>query len=172
MVHRGLWGALGRLAPCCVALALVGCGGDDDGNSPTRSEFIAAADEICRDARSESESLQGRLNRLAQGRGNTPEELDEAARLLRQLADVNQSIVRQIGDLRSPPEDREVVEKLLATGERSVALALDLADAYLAASETPGQSDIPGATAALGKTVAKSRRLAHDYGFEVCGGAD
>jgi hypothetical protein len=170
-VLRGPWGVLGRLAPCCVALALVGCGGGDDGDRPTRSEFIAAADQICREAQSESESLQGRLNGLAQGRGNTPAELDQAAGLLRRLAIINRSIVRQIGELRAPPEDRAVIERLLATGERSVALGLDLADAYESASENPARSEIPVTAAALEKTAARSRRLAHGYGLEICGGA-
>ena len=171
-MNRSLRGALGRFAPCLVVLALVGCGGDDDDGSLTTPEFIAAADQICRGARSESESLQGRLNALAQGRGNTPSELDEAARLLRRLADVNQSIIRQIGDLRAPSEDREVISRLLTTGERSVELSRNLAGAYANASENPAQSGIPDAAAALGKTTAKSRRIARDYGFEVCGGRD
>jgi hypothetical protein len=150
-------------------MALIGCGGGDDGDTPTRAEFIVAADRICHQARPQSEPLQGRLNRLAQGRGNTPQELREAARLLRRLADVNQSIVRRLADLRQPSEDRAAIARLLASGKRSVTLARDLADAYLAVSKGLVRSDVPLASAALGRASARSRRLARNYGLEVCG---
>ena len=55
------------LALCLLALAVGGCGGDDDepsGNAPTRAEYIAAGDEICTQVNEKTAELNREVDEI------------------------------------------------------------------------------------------------------------
>jgi hypothetical protein len=92
----------------CLA-ALAGCGGDDDdggsgGDGPTRKDFVAATNEICRDGEKRIEEVtRERQQELAQA--STDEERRKVVGdVLEETADAYRPYLDRLRDLE-PPED-------------------------------------------------------------------
>lgn len=146
--------SLAAIAAPILCLALAGCGSEDSATdagdeptSPTKAEFIAAGDAICkasndRIAAAESRALEGEVSQkqlLAFVTDTVLPEVAGQAEALREL----------------PPPDE---------GASTVDAMLDSLDAEIA----KGQAN-PRHVLSEESGFEEANQLARDYGFKVCG---
>jgi hypothetical protein len=149
-VHK----ALLAIGMAVALLAIVGCGGGDDGGEEalTKTEFIAQGDAICEKAEKRAET---EAEEFAEENGfdletGTEGELEEAvAEVL--VPAINQQ-AEEIDALGAPEGDEEKVDAIVVALEGGVAEVED--DPSLVFE---------------GKPLQEASQLAKDYGFEVCG---
>ena len=92
----------------CLA-ALVGCGGDDDdggsgGDAPSREEFVADANAICRDGEKKIDDVTGSRQQELQQASTEKEQRKVVGDLLEMTADAYRPYLDRLRDLE-PPED-------------------------------------------------------------------
>jgi hypothetical protein len=124
----------------------VGCGGDD---APSQEEYVAQADEICREA---DEALDAEVQERI---GTKQPNQQQVVTLTGELVVPN--LEGQISDLRAltPPEgDEETVEAIYATLETAVQKIAD--DPSIVTGEPPAEFE-------------EASRLAREHGMEKCG---
>jgi hypothetical protein len=147
-----------------TSLIAAGCGDDDDettgatggtgatgaaGPAPTKEEFIAEADQICRAAEDE----------LDQEFETT--EAESATDFARDvIVPRQQELIDDLRDLTPPEGDEDQIETLL----NSVQEGLDQLEEDPALFEQALQDP-----SGIEEIYADSRRRANEYGFEVCG---
>ncbi|MFA4928386.1 MAG: hypothetical protein WC558_07710 [Patulibacter sp.] len=135
-----------------AALALAGCGGSDD-EGPTKAEYIAKADAICK---TEGEKSQKAATDAVVALGTedpTPEQLQVIA-----TSTIIPGLEKQVGDLKAldkPKDDEEEIDAIYA--------ALDTA--INAGKEDP--STLTGAAGANPFDDANKKAVA--YGLKECG---
>jgi hypothetical protein len=150
-----------------IAIGLAGCGGSGDEAAPTRAQFIATTDALCRASNKRTRRLNVEVQRVAAA-------AHDDAELLRRLAPI---LAQGYGPIRdnaaafqaaNPPaadagrierirkaydEQAELVRKLAAAAKRG--------DAGAFRSLSGQQKDV----------VTRARRLTRGYGFRECGSA-
>lgn len=129
-------------------LVLAACGGGG-GEEVTLRRYIEQADEVCEDARRDTDKIEEKLN--------SAETIEDAAEIIEE--DFVPALQTQIDDLKeidlpSADSDREDIERLLDELQET---ADDLADDALGALES---SDDP---------FERADEMAQDLGFKVCG---
>lgn len=146
-----------------AALGLAACNGEDsapadNGDSSSgplgKNEFIARADEIC-------EETEHRIQALDPP--STTNDLDDYAQAIGEISDEG------IGELRSlkpPPDDAEIIRRLIDNIEKSVELLPD----YARAAQSQDATRFRQIEAQLQEIADQSVSLAREYGFEQCGG--
>ena len=145
-----------------VLAVLAGCGG---GGGPSKADYIAKADKICRAARTDALPM---IRQMTAG-GTSP-----GAAQARQLAGVTAKLhateARYLGRLRAldrPSGDSDAIEKFLAP-------ATQVVDAIDSASSALRGGDVATALSLLGRAqfaAAEAKNAADAYGFKACGGA-
>jgi len=107
----------------CVALAIGGCGGDDDGSSPggsnppaekrlTKTEYVAQANRICKDTEIAQETFDDRIDKLDRG------DLPAAAPILEDALETTREGYDRLKALSPPAADQAQVDAYLAAVQR------------------------------------------------------
>jgi hypothetical protein len=142
------------LAVVVLAVALAACGGDDGDESETsggetvsKEEFIAQADEICRKGNAEIGAGADRV--LSSGQGSQSERLEKFVDEI--LVPGSQEQIDAVAALPMPAGDEEEIQAFLDSAQAD----LD----QLAESPETLQGDDP---------FAETNALGADYGFKVC----
>lgn len=133
---------------CTAAAGLVACGDD----ALTKEEFIAAADEICKEAEERTEDLKA---------PTTPEEIRAFATEARVAI---REVVAEVRELAPPEEDRQDIERFLDDLDEAAEVLPQIADA----SERKDTEQVGELVAQLQDKVASAREFADEYGFESC----
>ena len=92
-----------------VLALLAGCGGGDDGDSgggdgPSREEFVADANEICRDGEEKIQEITSQGQQELQQASSDKQRRDAVGDLLEQTAEEYRPYLDRLNDLE-PPED-------------------------------------------------------------------
>lgn len=82
--------AIATALALAVLLTIAACGGDDSGEQLTKEEFIAAADEICREADEKNDALA------------EPETLDDATSFLQDGLVIQEEQLAELEALTHP----------------------------------------------------------------------
>lgn len=146
--------------------------------APSKSEFIAAADKVCKQLGRDTEALTDRLEEVQASYADAPDEaaLDER---VREVANILERFEKQfrasneeLADLPAP--DNATLTKYLEAREayaddvaRLAAAQSNYADAS-AAEQAEADKAIVSASKAGDRTMARLEQLARAYGFETC----
>ena len=92
-----------------VLALLAGCGGGDDGDSgggdgPTREEFVADANEICRDGEEKIQEISSQGQQELQQASSDKERRDAVGDLLEQTAEEYRPYLDRLNDLEAPED--------------------------------------------------------------------
>jgi hypothetical protein len=147
------------LALLTATLISAGCGGSR-GRAPTKAQFIAAAEAICR-------REQAKLEQIAQ-RARERVRPPTAAELIRQRVAQSQLATQQLEDLRRPAGEGDAIKRWLTARTVAATVALDLAEA----PPTGAGSATIDVAGELGRARARVRDLARRYGLGLCGELD
>jgi hypothetical protein len=160
------------LLMCAIgALVLPGCGSSSDdsgataggGESLSKSEFIAQADQVCESAREEAKSLEAQLGDLAKAKNS--KEFNEFADVVRQLTDQVTSEIAELRELAPPFVDSGAVENFLSLIEERAVTGEEFANAL----EDGNQANASSLSEKASATNAKAAAIAKELGFKVCG---
>jgi hypothetical protein len=127
-------------------LVVAGCGGDDEPSAPTKAEYIAEADAICRDGQAEFEAIVKDLP-------NSVDAPESQAAITDEIVPLYRDEIEQLRSLTPPEGDEETTAAIFDAVENG----LDEVEADPSALDQAG-------------TFEEANTLANDYGFEVCGG--
>lgn len=108
-------------AAAALAAGASACGED---TTPSRADFTAQANELCRSANAKIAALP------------EPSDVDGLKHYIEQMTSVTSAAVDRFARLDPPAELRNDVEAYVANGRRVVALADRLADATLSGDQT------------------------------------
>ena len=157
-----MYAALAIAAVAFVGLA--SCGGDD-GDAPTRAQFIADTDKLCERSNRRTRTLNRQLARAAAGARNDRE-------LLRRLAPVLERGYGRVRDnaiafrTADPPEgDAAQIERIRRLYDQQGEFVRKLASAARRGDSRTFQS----LSSQQAEVVRRARRLTRAYGFKECG---
>jgi hypothetical protein len=125
----------------------------------TKAEFIKKADNACADFRKRSAQLSAKVTQAA------ATDVRRVGRLLNQLADEADETLARFRSLDVPAGDEQTIDRYLAANRESIKAVRRTAEAFQS-------GDTEAATRLLQsgqQAGADTRRIAHDYGFKVCG---
>ncbi len=160
-MNRRTWVAtLGAAA--ALVLALASCGDDDAGDAdqaPTKTQFIAKADAICRETKAAQASFTKKVEAL-------PDRTDikRVAPLLEGALGESRKGLERLRALPAPKEDGELLDKYFEAADRLLEAHKRLADAAKA-SDRPASQQVAAATQALSED---ERQRGGDYGLNDC----
>jgi hypothetical protein len=185
-----IW-VLAGIVLTAAALLVAGCG-EDEGDSgggeaattakpeppaaPTKQEYIAEADKICKEAQRDQADVVAELNKHLEALAleRPPEEQQAsataAAKEYDALADTRDDVSQDLEALDEPEEG--AAEDYLKSRERNTEALRESAKAFQAFANSPTQEASDAAGQAAKKTNslgAEGEKLAEDYGFKVCG---
>lgn len=143
---------MASLAAACAALA--GCGDGGQEAALARSEFVARADQVCRQA-------QRQFDRAQRNAPATPEQIE---RQLAALIDVSRQALTDLEALAPPPSLRRGYERYLAARDRALGLLEDGRDA-VAARDAAAYLD---AKRRVSSELATRLGLAREVGLRAC----
>ena len=157
-------GSTRRIAIALLAtVVLVGCSendpasdsnGESDGSALSKAKYIAQADAICEEAETAINSLEPPA---------TSNDLNDYAE---EVLDISDEAVSDLRALRPPPADAEVLSRIVDNIERSIELLPD----YVRATQDQDAVRMRDLEAELQGIQDETTQLAHEYGFEECGG--
>jgi hypothetical protein len=136
-----------------MAVAVAGCGGG--GGELSKTEFVAKADEICKQAHDQFAKDQP---------ASPPSSSSEAADLQKKLIDISEAELSEIRDLNAPSDVQPQLDRYLAAREQGIALLKK----GLSAAE---HNDAFGYAQAKQQVTATQRHrteLARAVGFKEC----
>lgn len=148
--------------PACLLAALLGCGlaACGGGGGPSKASFIKQADAICAKGSRDAAALP-RPN-LSGSKGS---QVAALAAYLQSLVPILQRTSAQIRALKSPSQDRSLLQRYLTATDEQITQAQKLA-AALRANDAQGVA--AARTSLTGSTAAT---MASQYGFHSCSAA-
>ena len=169
-MHRTFLAVLGT-----AALAVAGCGGDDDKESGstgstgdtqqetakplTKAEYIAQADDICREGKKATDGLEKRFDAL----GDDPD-VKEIAPVLEDVVAQLRKTREQLGALPAPSEDKATLDGYFASADKTI----DVAEQLQEAAEDGDESKADNIADSNDANNDEGERLGKQYGFKVC----
>jgi hypothetical protein len=147
---------------CLIATVTVGCGGDKDEQPPSKADYIALADVICRNHESRTQDLESQTAKL--GRLNTEAKAHRVAGLLRDESDNLTAEVQELATRQPPPADAGTVESILSLDRARAGLIERWAKAY----DDLDTAEIRRLQRRIGLATAEAKSKASAYGFNVC----
>lgn len=166
-MHRTFLAVLG-----IAALAVGGCGGDDKKDSTpagdtkqeeakplTKADYIAKADDICRDGKKATQPFEDKLDALP----DDPDVEDIAPILEDALVELRKTRER-LGALPAPNEDKTTLDAYYASADKTLAIAAQLQEAADAGDEPKAKKIVESNQS----NNAEQERLAKEYGFKAC----
>ena len=150
-----------------------GCGGGsneattqvatNDGQPPSKADYVGLADAICRNHQSRREDLESQAGEL--GPLTSKAKAHQAAALLRQESANRRAEVRELRGLQPPAGDPATVDAVLSlVGDETVVIGR-----WAKAYDDLDSAAIRRLQIRLGLTAGKAAQRARAYGFEVCG---
>jgi hypothetical protein len=167
--RRARFAALGF--PFLLVGLLAGCGGGsstdaeaDEHSSTglTKAEWIAAADDICRASRADTEQIKSRYGDLTL---STPREQFEGAELLREFIPKQEEETDQLRELPLPSDGEEILDSMISKVEDTSSIVGKVA----AALEDGERSELEGLGSELSQENETAKAMAQGYGLKVCG---
>ena len=165
-----------RIAPLVLLIPVLAaaCGGGtkqtttqvataDDGQSPSKADYIGLADPICRNHQSRREDLESQAGELGPLTSKT--KARQVASLLHQESANRRDEVQELRDLQPPPADAAKVDAVLSR----LSAETEVLDRWANAYEDLDDVAIRRLQIRLGLTAGKATERARAYGFEVCG---
>ena len=147
------------LAAAVMALAAAGCGGDE----PSKAEYIAQADRVCKRATAAELRARRLFARGQQGGGQA-----SARRITSALDSLVSTEVRTLRELKAMPrpegDDGKVAGEYITSLDRDISLLRAYATAVKGRDRAAGQRALAQLNARQGASSAIARR----YGFKVC----
>jgi len=146
------------------AMLVVACGGgsgEQEDEGPTRQEYIAEVDALCREVTMESRERNRELQALVDGSGSFASRLRKAAPLLSETYDVQKTKLDRFKRIEPPADDREQIRQVTTAAEAALK---QLRDAVPIAERGDLKSFIDVIFDATGAR-ARSERLGTTYGF-------
>jgi hypothetical protein len=134
------------------------------GESPTKSEFIAQADDICKTIKEEAAPLEARFQQLSE-KAKSSSEFKQLADLLRELVGYSAKGVDQIQELEPPVADQGAVDAYTTTIDSRVSTGKEFADAL----DAGAQEQVSTLSKQASALTSKAEQMAKTYGFKVCG---
>lgn len=156
-------------ALAALAMAAIGCGGDDEAADPglTRPQYIAQVDALCAKTTRESRSINREIQRLLEASGSLTGRLRKGAPLLRQTYEKQEAKLDAFKKIEPPEADRAQIAELTKAAQGALD---DLRDALPAADAGDVPAIIDLATDASGART-RAERLGATYGLrEDCFG--
>jgi hypothetical protein len=150
------------LAAGAVVMLLAGCGSP----KPTKAEYIAQADKVCRSAQDELRGSTQPLQAALQ-RGGSPEQV--LPRISSGLESAERAAREQVDKLSATPRPAGRAGEEAADYVNAVKGNLEIIEDLRKEAD---QVDLPGFQKAgekLGHAGQRTNRLAGEYGFRVCG---
>lgn len=150
-----------KLSPVLVAgsviFGLAACGAD----TPTKAEFIAEGDAICKKNEAKLDPL---FDELFSGGGPDPAKLKE---LLPKISAQLKTVTRDLRETEGPADGEKIVAEAMNDIDKGIA-SMDAA----AAEAAKGNEDAGETLFAGFENFEKADEKARTYGFKVCGAED
>ena len=146
-----------------VATVAFGCGGGPDKQAPSKADYIALGDVICKNHQSRREDLESQT--LGLGPLSSEGKAHQVADLLRMQSDNLTAETQELAALQQPPADAGTVESILSLDRAKASLTDDWAKAY----DDLDTAEMRRLQIRIGVATAKARDRARAYGFKVCG---
>jgi hypothetical protein len=174
------------LAVALVALAATGCGSTStptaastqagtgqtaasaatSGSVPTKAQFIAQAEDICRKLSSEEKPLKARQEAL---KGLSAASSDKAfVSLAHQVVALSRAAGGKLQALPRPPGDAGMIEKLLIVYNEDATDVSNIAYAVANQESSAGEA----AAEALKRSITVNSGLAEGFGMKDCTGSE
>jgi hypothetical protein len=103
-----------------LALAMAGCGGDDDQPALTKAEFIKQADKICKEADQARYKVIARVTKERVSQQNLQFDSETEEDILTEGLEPTQKQAEEIRDLGAPEGDEQTIEAYLESLEEAV----------------------------------------------------
>jgi hypothetical protein len=132
-------------------------------STPTRAQFIAQADSVCRVAGEATNRARRRLKQVER-EANAPASRSFPP-ILRQLIASERASVTRLKSLSEPARDTTTIAKWLTALSEAINDQSNLTDAVANKERTAREAAIQAAN----KAKTRGRGLAQSYGFRVCG---
>lgn len=158
MLRRGSICAV-AFAGALLAAPAMGQGDAYGPPPPTREEFVAQADPICREGNRKSRPYFKKVEKKVR-----KDELPAAGRNLIRAERIQRRTGRELAELEAPPADADRIDLWLSFVRRGVKRAI-------AAGQALTRGDLDGAAELLERAdrqIAKGRRHVRNIDFEVC----
>lgn len=142
-------------------IGITGCGATHTKAGLTRSQFIAAADAVCR---VEDVKLNYIEQRAATVEGASAASFRSVPHLIRKAVAIRETTNAELESLVEPPAETAAIAKWLTARVVATTIGLD-------AAEAPAGHDLVAAKdlqRQLSRSIARVRGLARAYGFAVC----
>jgi len=156
-----------------ITTLAAGCGGGsdqattqvatNDGQPPSKADYVELADVICRNHQSRREDLESQAGEL--GPLTSKAKAHQAAALLRQESANRRAEVQELRGLQPPAADAATVDSVLSM----VVDETVLIDRWAKAYDDLDAAAIRRLQIRLGLTAGKAAQRARAYGFQVCG---
>lgn len=145
-------------------VGIAGCGGGDDEDSGplTKDEYIAQADQICADTKTETDALEPEFN-AADEAGD----VDGAADILAEGSDITKDAFDEIEALEPPEEDQATIDEFISLSQQQIDLGDQIVDAIRAGDDAA----IDDLSAQAEDLEQQSDAIADEYGMVDCGSA-
>jgi hypothetical protein len=134
-----------------------------DEQPPSRADYVAVADAICKNHQSRREDLESQASDL--GRLTSTAKAKEVAALLRKEGDNRMAEVKEVQGRQPSAGDVAAVSSILSL----VRAEARLIDRWAKAYDDLDAGQIQSLQIRLGLTAAKAAKRARAYGFKVCG---
>jgi hypothetical protein len=147
------------LVPSSVSVPAFGQDQADGPAAPTRAEFVAQADPICREGNRESRPYFRKVARKVR-----KDELPAAGRNLIRAERIQIRTGRKLAELEPPPADADRIDRWLTLVRRGVRRAI-------ASGQALKRGDLDSASELIDRAdrqIAKGRRQVRNFDFEVC----
>lgn len=167
------------IVPIAVCLLFAGCGGDDgaedranpsdrptttaapSGPAPTRAEYIARADKLCKRTNARAKPV---VRRLLRAKPDEELSLYPIADDYRELEQLYRGLVDDLLAIQAPPQRGAILDEYKRVLRRRALLASNMA----AAAEEDHLSRYMAFFAKIVPIGVLSERLAKRYGFKEC----
>jgi hypothetical protein len=157
--RRFLWFALAAVSLVAVGVtvaAIAGMGPFDgeEGEELTANEVVSRGNEICTEGR----------ERFAELQRDPPQSAAEAAELTRQLIEITEGEIEDLGAMNAPDEVQGALDRYLEAREEGLEILRD----GLEAAEDDDAEAYADAQAQIADTQVDRARLAEEVGFTEC----
>jgi chromosome segregation ATPase len=148
--------------------ALAGCGGDDGDSggddAPTREEWVADANAICREGEQKIDEVSSDAQERIQG-AHSPEERQRAvADVLKETADEYRPYLDRLAELEAPADIQDEWERFVADVREAFDLIPELADA----TSDGDREKLEELTSRFSRIATDTRPFAERAGLEDC----
>lgn len=146
-----------RSAVVATLLVTTGCGDDDGGETLTKGEWLASAEDICADMRAQEDEIP------------EPQSLEEMADALDRVMEISSEGIEDLKALSAPAGDEAVVDEIVAAFEALTAAGEAFGDAVAESGSLDEMTpEVEEAFRDLELAQQRAEETATDYGLTGC----